>query len=295
VTPATCADPVPSAVLYALCCVVMLPMLKRWDQSDQSPTLQQPLVHSLEELKDHVRRWLGKGWEDPGFYVFPDYDKDERLKVDSDDKLWEWYQAKAVFHVYQLTSKNASPPKDKSGLPLTIRTRRDAAERASIAAQVAARYSPPLSSTAVSPSQRSPPLSMLSPLPPKSPSPPSAARVLAFSPPSSPPSPSTSDGTRTPGTKQGDMRTEVLERDSSRCVFTDRILPVDNTVSMPVAHLLPAEPAKRLLHRDFVVWFQTNVEQDKHAKYKDYIVPRVDKGSSKSVDSTHILRRWQVK
>lgn len=89
------------------------------------------------------------------------------------------------------------------------------------------------------------------------------------------------------------MRLVVLERDSSRCVFTDRVLPVDNPVSMPAAHLLPAEPSKRLLHRDFIAWFEA-AEQDKYAKYKDYFVPRVDNGNSKSANSIHILRCWHT-
>ena len=82
------------------------------------------------------------------------------------------------------------------------------------------------------------------------------------------------------------MRQVVLERDSSRCVFTDRVLPPDNPLSMPVAHILPAEPSERLLHRDFVLWFETT-QSDKYAKYREYIVPRVNKGS-KSVSSSQL-------
>ena len=136
-----------SRVLCVLCCAVLMPMWRPWNQSSEDePTLQQTAVHSLEELRAHVSRTLGVGWEDPGFYVYPDPDRrvEDRVRVDSDELLLKWEVKNAIFYAYPRTSKARTPPKDKSGLPLSIRTKRDREEAAELAAMVAARYAPPL-------------------------------------------------------------------------------------------------------------------------------------------------------
>ena len=259
-------------------------MWRPWNQSSEDePTLQQTAVHNLEELRAHVSRTLGVGWEDPGFYVYPDPDRrvEDRVRVDSDGLLRDWCGARTIFYAYPRTSKTRTPPKDKSGLPLSIRTRRDREETAAIAAMAAARYAHPSSTSTESSTHNSLPRPTASsttpPGLPKSSSPTSAARALSLSPRSSsssgssPPSPPS--GFRTPGTRQAEMKAFIRKRDSSRCVFTDKVLPPDHPKSMHASHLLPAAESKRVLHRDFVAWFAAN-EPVKYDKWREYFQPR---------------------
>ena len=247
--------------------------------------VQRSDVRSLGDFLQVVKEQLRL--EHPAtLYVYPKgEDNDVREKVVDDEQLKTLIARSYIFYVWERVK--GSPVREaKDGLPLTVRTRRDMAD-------VSRRLSMGASSTATSPNHSSPPRPTLPSSPPaglpKSPSPPTAARVLSVSSPSSPSSgnsPPSGDGSRTPGSQQGDMRKVVLERDSSRCVFTDKVLPPDNPLSMPVAHILPAEPSERLLHRDFVLWFET-AHSDRYAKYKEYFVPRVFK-PSKSVSSSRL-------
>ena len=147
-------------MLCSLYRAVLMPMWRPWDQSSEDePTLQQTAVHSLKEFRAHVSRTQGVGWEDPGFYVYPDPDRrvEDRVRVDSDELLLKWEMKSAIFYAYPRTSKTRTPPKDKSGLPLSIRTRRDREEAAEIAAMVAARYAPASSTSTESSTHNSPP------------------------------------------------------------------------------------------------------------------------------------------
>ena len=274
-----------------------MPMWRPWDQSSEDqPTLQQPVVHSLMEFRAHVSRTQGVGWEDPGFYVYPDPHRrvEDRVRVDSDELLLKWETKSAIFYAYPRTSKTRTPPKDKSGLPLSIRTWRDREEAAEIAAMVAARYAPTSSTSTESSTHNSPPPTTVSSTTPPgllmTPSPTSAARALSLSPGSSSPPPSSGSssppGLRTPGTRQAELREFILKRDSYRCVFTDTVLPPDHPKSMHASHILPAAESKRVFHRDFVAWFIAN-EPVKYNKHRDYFQRR-EQDTNKSVNQSSV-------
>ena len=77
---------------------------------------------------------------------------------------------------------------------------------------------------------------------------------------------SPSSGFRVSGSRQAELRKFIIERDSKRCVFTDKPLTADNTRQLHACHILPAAKSKRVLHRDFVPWF----EKEHSAKYDQH-------------------------
>ena len=278
-----------SRVLCVLCCAVLMPMWRPWNQSSEDePTLQQTAVHSLEELRAHVSRTLGVGWEDPGFYVYPDPDRrvEDRVRVDSDELLLKWEVKNAIFYAYPRTSKARTPPKDKSGLPLSIRTKRDREEAAELAAMVAARYAPPSSTSAESSTHNSPPRPTISsttpPGLPKSPSPPIAARVLSLSPSSasssspllsphssSPSSPSSSSSSTEKANKEA-----TRYRDDNKCVVTDHSHQPNTQVgtALHCCHILNSSARIRQFNRGFIDFMKVH-HPEVVSRYCDFIRP----------------------
>ena len=235
-------------------------------------------VWSLEHLLQVVQSKLGLQHPATLYVYLNGEDSDVREKVVRDEQVKTSIARGCIFYVWE--REKGSPTREaKDGLPLTVRTmRRETAD-------VARRLSMGPPSTESSPNHNSPPRPAVPSSPPadlpRSPASPTAAAVFSASSPSSPSSGNSSpssDGSRASGSQQADMRKIVLERDSCRCVFTDLALPPVNPSIMPVAHILPAKESRRYLHGEFVKWFQDN-HSDKYAKYKDYIVPRPDKGN----------------